>query len=94
MNKSELVDKLYRGAEDDLASKAAANRAVDRVFEVIAEALEKGNEVKIPGFGRFFTKERKARTARNPATGDPIEVPAKNMVKFKVASRLSTRVDT
>ena len=91
MNKAELVDKLMGTGE--FASKAAATRALEAVFESTAEALEKGDEVAIPRFGKFKVTERAARVMRNPHTGDPIDVPAKKVVKFSPAAALKTRVD-
>ena len=73
MNKAELVDKF--GQEMDV-SKAEADRAVDTVFGLIKEALAKGKEVKISGLGTFKIVRRKARTGRNPQTGDEIRIPA------------------
>lgn len=65
-----------------------ANRVVDHVFEVIKINLSLGNDVDLSGFGKFMVTERAARTARNPQTGDAIEVPAKLVVKFKPAKGL------
>ena len=58
-------------------SKTAALQAVDGVFAEIGEALAGGNEVRILGFGSFVTRNRPARTARNPGTGETIEIRAR-----------------
>ena len=66
MNKSKLAEHL---AGRTGMSKAAARDAVDGVFETIGEALANGEEARILGFGTFGTRNRPARTARNPRTG-------------------------
>ena len=63
------------------ASKCA--EFVDTVFEVMAETLERGEKIKISGFGNFVLKEKAARRGRNPQTGEKIEVAARRIVKFK-----------
>ncbi len=73
MNKSELGERL---ADRTGMTKAAAKDAVDGMFEVIGEALANGEEVRISGFGTFGTRERPARTARNPRTGEPFSIAA------------------
>ena len=82
MNKAELVDKF--GQEMDV-SKAEADRAVDTVFGLIKEALKKGKEVKISGLGTFKIVRRKARTGRNPQTGDEIRIPARKKLVLKAS---------
>lgn len=90
MTKAEFVNRVHEFGETQ--SRAHAERVVNAVFEVLAESLEKKEEVKVAGFGRFFTQDKPARQARNPQTGDVVEVEAKTVVKFKPASALVTRV--
>ncbi|MEJ2502371.1 MAG: HU family DNA-binding protein [Gemmatimonadota bacterium] len=75
MNKSELVQAL---AEANDMTKADAQRAIDALFDaksgVITKALKKGDRVQITGFGTFETRQRKARTGRNPRTGEEIKI--------------------
>ena len=85
MNKKDLTDAL--AAECDL-SNAAADRAVNAVFDSIANALKKGDDVKIIGFGTFSVSKRKATTGRNPRTGEAIEIPASNVARFKAGKAL------
>ncbi len=66
----------------------AAERIITTIFEEIAEAVSLGSAVTIPGFGKFKPIVRAARTARNPQTGDAIEVPEKQSMKFKPALAL------
>jgi DNA-binding protein HU-beta len=62
---------------------------VPEVFDSIRDALERGEDVKIAGFGTFKRVATQARTCRNPHTGEAIEVPAGSKVKFKASSKLS-----
>ena len=75
MNKSELVQSL---ADKTDMTKADAQRAVDALFNakdgILTSALKKGNRVQITGFGTFETRKRKARTGRNPRTGEEIKI--------------------
>ena len=82
MNKAELIDAV--AAEANL-SKADAGRAVDAVVDSISSALSKGQQVSVVGFGTFSVKHRAARAGRNPRTGETIQIPAKRVVKFRVA---------
>ncbi len=75
MNKSELVDAL---AQEMDTTKTEAQRIVDALFDttdgVIAKTLKEGGRVQITGFGTFETRKRKARTGRNPRTGEEIKI--------------------
>jgi DNA-binding protein HU-beta len=79
MNKRELVDAI----SERLGSKKAAAEAVDALLDTIQSTVAKGEKVAITGFGSFEKADRPARTARNPATGKAIEVPATSVPKFK-----------
>ena len=85
MNKSELAERL---AGRTGMSKAAAKDAVDGVFEVIGEALANGDEARILGFGTFGTRNRPARTARNPRTGETLSIAASTVPVFKAGKTL------
>lgn len=93
MNKSELVDALA-GSTD--MTKADAGRAVDALFDtdhgVIATALKRGNRVQITGFGTFERKNRKARTGRNPRTGQTIHIGATRTPSFRAGKGLKDAV--
>ena len=89
MNKTELAGRL---AGRTGMSRTAANEAVDGVFDVIAKALADGEDVRIPGFGTFGTRERPARTARNPRTGEPVPVAAATVPTFKAGKTLKDAV--
>ena len=90
MNKSELVSAVTSTCG---ASKGDAGRAVDAVCDVITDALSRGEEVRLTGFGRFRVANRSARTGRNPRTGAPINIPASRQPKFKAGKQLKDAVN-
>lgn len=89
MNKSQLVERISQQIE---GGRAAATRAVDAVFDAIQEAVSKGEKVTITGFGVFERVERAARTGRNPATGEPVDVKASVVPKFRPGSEFKAQV--
>tara|TARA_B100000965_G_C19300390_1_gene629912 strand:+ start:31 stop:306 length:276 start_codon:yes stop_codon:yes gene_type:complete len=91
MNKNELVASV---AEASGLSKADAGRAVDAVIGSITGALKSGGDVRIVGFGTFSVANRKATTGRNPRTGEPIQIKASKMPKFKPGSPLKDAVNS
>jgi DNA-binding protein HU-beta len=89
MNKLDLV----RSAVDRLElSRKDAVTLIDGVFDDIQAAVITGDAVKIPGFGQFKVRDRAARMARNPATGEQVKVPAKRVFKFLPAKALKEAV--
>lgn len=80
MTKSDLVAAM---AEKAGIRKKDAEAALNAFIEVVTEALQKGDKVEIRGFGTFLMKERAARVARNPKTGEKVEVPPKLVPAFK-----------
>lgn len=91
MNKERLTEVIHETGE--VTSKAAAGRVLAAVLENISESLEKGNEVRLAGFGNFSVQKRNARDGRNPHTGETIKIPKKKVVKFKPSTALKDRVD-
>ncbi|MEK9175100.1 MAG: HU family DNA-binding protein [Patescibacteria group bacterium] len=94
MNKVQLAEKVYemhtqKGID---VSKKHAEEVVDFVFDTIAGSLKKGEEVAIAGFGAFAVKRSAARTARNPRTGEVVQVAASNKPKFRAAKALKELV--
>jgi DNA-binding protein HU-beta len=85
MNKSELAAAVSSVTG---LSKADAGRAVDAVIDTITAEVAAGNKVAVQGFGTFALKERAARTAKNPKTGEVIQVAAKKVGKFTPGSNL------
>jgi DNA-binding protein HU-beta len=89
MNKSELVDAL---ADATGMTKADAARAIDALFDtdggIISKALKRKERVQITGFGTFESRHRKARTGRNPRTGETIKISASESPSFKAGKGL------
>ncbi len=89
MNKAELISAV---AEHAGLSKKDTEKALNSVFEVIGDALAKGDKVQIAGFGGFEVKAREARTGRNPKTGETIEIAASKAPVFKAGKGLKDKV--
>lgn len=89
MNKADIINKVHENLN---TTKADAERAVETVIESIIDSLKRGQEVSIAGLGIFSAKMRDARTARNPRTGESIEVPAMRVPKFRAAKGLKDAV--
>ena len=85
MTKSDLIERLSGKAE---VTRPRAEELLDFLLNDVTEALKKGEKVNISGFGTFTVSNRKARTGRNPKTGEPIEIPASRSAKFKAGKTL------
>jgi DNA-binding protein HU-beta len=90
MNKGDLVNKV---AESANLTKAQASTVVNTIFDSISDALKSGDKATLIGFGTFSVSRREARTGRNPQTGASINIPAKNVVKFKPGKELTETVN-
>lgn len=89
MNKQAIADAVHAKLN---STKAQAEEVVDLVIDSIVSTLKKGEEVSIAGLGIFSTKTRAARQARNPRTGESIQVPAMRVPKFRAAKALKDAV--
>ncbi len=89
MNKAQLAERVH---EKVGGTKADAERAVEAMIDSITKSLVNDEQVSIAGLGIFEAKMRAARTARNPRTGEPIEVPAMRVPKFRAAKALKDAV--
>ena len=86
MTKAELVEKMAKDAD---ISKVAASAALNSFMGGVTKALKKKDgKVTLVGFGAFSKVRRKARKGRNPQTGEPIKIKARNVVKFKPGKTL------
>ena len=90
MNKGQLISKI---AEDAGLTKAQATAALDAVVDGVTGALKSGDKLTLVGFGTFGISSRAARKGRNPQTGKEINIPAKNVVKFKAGKELTEKVN-
>ena len=90
MNKTELVGSI--AAKSGL-SKADSKKALDACIEAIVEALKGGDKVSLVGFGTFAVVKRPARQGINPLNKKPLNIPAKNVAKFKAGSDLDGAIN-
>lgn len=91
MTKSVLIEKIAEKVEG--LSKKQTEVVVETIFESIKDALAKGGKVEIRGFGNFRLRSRNARKARNPKTGEAVDVPPKKVPYFKVGKELREMVN-
>lgn len=85
MNKADLINKI---AKDCDITKVQATQAVASFIEGVSRTLKKGQRTTLVGFGTFYSSKRKARTGRNPQTGEAIQIKAKKLVRFKAGKDL------
>ena len=91
MTKTDLIQTVS-GVTD--IPHEAVQRALDAMCNTIADAMEKGDAVVIPGFGSFVRKHRSARKGRNPNTGEEMDIPACDVTSFKPGKHLRDAVNT
>jgi DNA-binding protein HU-beta len=90
MNKRDLIDAI----SERMGDKKSATEAVNAVLDTIQSAVAEGDKVSITGFGVFEKSDRPARTARNPATGATIDVPATSVPKFRAGADFKALVNS
>jgi len=90
MTLTDLAEQL--AAADPKLTKVQANRLVRAMFDAIRDSAINGNEVSLPGFGKFTLRYKAPRRGRNPATGVTINIPARRQVVFQPAKALKTAV--
>ena len=90
MKKADLVDAI---AGKSGAPKAQVQQLVEEVFDLMAEALVRGEKIDLRGFGTFSVRESAARTGRNPQTNEPISIPARRVPAFKPGKELKDKVN-
>jgi DNA-binding protein HU-beta len=90
MNTNDLAELI---AGEQGLSKADARKLVDAVFDAVATAAAKGDEVSISGFGKFKVKESAAREGRNPATGETIKIAASRKLGFSAAKAVKDKLN-
>ena len=91
MNTADLVDSL--AAHDEKLTKTQAKVLVDALLGALKDAAVRGEEVSLPGFGKFKVQAKPARTGRNPTTGAAIEIAASKKVVFQPAKALKDAVN-
>jgi len=86
MTRSMLIEKVAEKVEGLTLKQTEI--VVETVFDSIKEALSNNEKIEIRGFGNFRLKERQPRNARNPKTGESVDVPSKMAVRFKAGKAL------
>ena len=90
LTKAEMAERLFERVG---LNKREAKEFVDTFFEAIAEALERGDQVKLSGFGNFGLRKKNQRPGRNPKTGQEIPISARRVVTFRAGQKLKARVE-
>ena len=90
LTKADIADRLF---EEVGLNKREAKEFVDAYFEAIREALERGENVKLSGFGNFQLRKKNQRPGRNPKTGKEIPISARRVVTFRPGQKLRARVE-
>jgi len=91
MNKSELIEQVYTHSVG--LSRKEAEKIISLIMTDIICAVDAGERVELRGFGSFFPRQRKARTGRNPKTGERVLVPARRVMFFKSGKELQERLN-
>lgn len=87
ITKSDLIDTVLNHSS---LRKTDGAKFVDDFFEVMIKQLERGDSVKVPGFGNFILRDKKARIGRNPKTKEEFPIEARRVVSFRASSLLKT----
>ncbi len=90
LTKADIADRLFNEVG---LNKREAKEFVDAYFEIIRQALESGENVKLSGFGNFQLREKNQRPGRNPKTGEEIPISARRVVTFRPGQKLRARVE-
>ncbi len=90
MTKADLIEEVARAAD---VSRKESETVVETILGGIVDSLRRGDKIEIRGFGSFRTRQRRARTGRNPKTGARVDVPAKTIPFFKPSKELKDMVN-
>lgn len=91
MTKAEIIEQIY---EKVGFSKKESAEIVELVFDIMKETLEKGERIKISGFGNFIVRQKRPRIGRNPQTGEEIEISARKVLTFRPSQVLKAALNT
>ena len=80
MNKKQFIERMVEHTD---SPKSEAEKHLEAFTRAVSEALKVGEEVQLPGFGKFYVREQKAREGRNPQSGQKMKIPAKKVPAFK-----------
>ena len=90
MTKAEIIEQIY---EKVGFSKKESAEIVELVFDIMKETLEKGEKIKISGFGNFVVRQKRPRIGRNPQTGEEIEISARRVLTFRPSQVLKAALN-
>jgi len=90
LNKSELIDSVATSTGE---SKRLVNDVLDELINTVQSTVQKGEKISLPGFGTFERRERSARDARNPQTGETIRIQASKVPAFKAGATFKQLVN-
>jgi len=89
MTKVELIERIAKEAG---VTKSVAEKAINAFTDHVTKALKKDDKLTLTGFGTFSVSKRKARTGKNPRTGETIKIPATKVAKFKAGNLLKSEI--
>ena len=92
ITKADIVEQVYSSLEG--YSKKESADIVEVVFEKIKETLERGEKIKISGFGNFVVRQKEERTGRNPQTGQEIKIAPRKVLTFKPSQVLKNAINS
>lgn len=90
MTKAEIIENVYSKIG---FSKKESSDIVELVFDTLKETLERGEKIKISGFGNFVVREKRSRVGRNPQTGEAIEITARRVLTFRPSQVLKSALN-
>ncbi|MBI2335528.1 MAG: integration host factor subunit alpha [Deltaproteobacteria bacterium] len=91
MTKAEIIEAVYQ--KIGFSKKESAD-IVEMVFDIIKETLERGDKIKISGFGNFVVRNKRSRLGRNPQTGEEITISARKVLTFRPSQVLKARLNS
>jgi DNA-binding protein HU-beta len=89
MNKKQLVERMVERTD---SPKGEAEKHLEAFTTTVSEALKAGEEVQLPGFGKFYVREQKAREGRNPQSGEKMRIEARKVPAFKAGKALKESI--
>ena len=89
MNKKQLVERMVERTD---SPKGEAEKHLEAFTTTVSEALKAGEEIQLPGFGKFYVREQKAREGRNPQSGEKMRIEARKVPAFKAGKALKESI--
>jgi DNA-binding protein HU-beta len=89
VNKKQLIERMVEQTD---SPKSEANKHLEAFMAAVSEALKEGEEVQIPGFGKFYVRDQKAREGKNPQTGEKMRIAARKVPAFRAGKALKESI--